>query len=133
MAEWPALAINYTTKTQYLFRINKGTHDLSDNEAINKVVKKEDRPVPFENMIFIGDGTTDVPCFRLVKDLGGLSVVVYKPHTKGAQDKAKQYRVDGRVHCVAPANYAAGKKLDLIVKRQIDLIASRAMLSKALE
>ena len=133
VAEWPALAINYTTKTQYLFRINKGTHDLSDNEAINKVVTKEDRPVPFENMIFIGDGTTDVSCFRLVKDLGGLSIAVYKPYTKGAQDAANQYRKDERVHCVAPANYAAGKKLDELVTLQIDLLASRAMLSKALK
>ena len=68
VACWPALAINFTTKTQFLFRINKGAHDLSDNQ--DQFVPMNDRPVPFENMVYIGDGETDVPCFRLVKDLG---------------------------------------------------------------
>ena len=98
VAVWPALAMNYTTKTQYLFRINKGAHDLSDNGAVNKYVLKKDRPVPFENMIFIGDGSTDIPCFRLVKEQGGLSIAVYKPRAKGAQGKAEGYSEDGRVH-----------------------------------
>ncbi len=132
VASWPALAINYTTKTQYLFRINKGTHDLSDNEAINKVVKRSDRPVPFENMIFIGDGTTDVPCFRLVKDQGGLSIAVYKPRGRGARAKARGYLKDGRVHCVARAIYTKGSDLDRIVKRRIDEVAARAALTKLL-
>lgn len=126
VAVWPALAVNYTTKTQYLFRINKGAHDLSDNAAVNKFVTKSERPVPFENMIFIGDGSTDIPCFRLVKEEGGLSVAVYKSRTKGAQDKADAYIVDGRVHCVAAANYSDGCDLDKIVKAQIDSVASRA-------
>jgi len=72
VACWPALAINYTTKTQYLFRINKGSLDVHDNSVINKFVPKEQRPVPFEHMIFIGDGETDIPCMRLVKDQGGI-------------------------------------------------------------
>ena len=132
VASWPALAINYTTKTQYLFRINKGTHDLSDNEAINKVVAKHDRPVPFENMIFIGDGTTDVPCFRLVKDQGGLSIAVYKPHGRGARTTAEGYFKDGRVHCFTRAIYTGGSDLDRIVKRRIDEVAARAALAKLL-
>ena len=127
VAVWPALAVNYTTKTQYLFRINKGAHDLSDNGAVNKYVLKKDRPVPFENMIFIGDGSTDIPCFRLVKEQGGLSIAVYKPRAKGAQGKAEGYSEDGRVHCVAPANYAEGGDLDRIVKAQIDAVAARAV------
>jgi len=125
VAVWPALAVNYTTKTQYLFRINKGAHDLSDNAAVNKFVTKKDRPVPFENMIFIGDGSTDIPSFRLVKDQGGLSVAVYKPNTKGAQGKASSYITDDRVHCLAPANYTEGSDLDRIVKAQIDAVAAR--------
>ena len=88
-AVWPALAVNYTTKTQFLFRINKGAHDLSDAGGINRYVAQEDRPVPFENMVYIGDGETDVPCFRLVKDLGGLSVAVYPPRTRDARQKAQ--------------------------------------------
>lgn len=126
VAEWPALVVNYTTKTQYLFRINKGAHDLSDNSAVNKFVAKSERRIPFENMIFIGDGSTDIPCFRLVKEQGGLSIAVYKPRTKGAQDKADGYIADGRVHCVAPANYSDGGDLDKIVKAQIDCVAARA-------
>lgn len=132
VAVWPALAVNYTTKTQYLFRINKGAHDLSDNTKINQFVEKRDRPVPFENIVFIGDGSTDVPCFRLVKEQGGLSIAVFKPHTKGARKKADQYHAEGRVHCVVPAIYCEGSELDRIVKASIDAIAARASLSDLL-
>ncbi|WP_207209979.1 type I restriction enzyme endonuclease domain-containing protein [Tropicimonas sp. IMCC6043] len=100
VAVWPALAVNYTTKTQYLFRINKGAHDLSNNAAVNKFVPKKERPVPFENMVFIGDGSTDISCFSRVKDQGGLSIAVYKPRAKGTHGKADAYSADGRVHCV---------------------------------
>ena len=79
VAQWPALAINYTTKTQYLFRINKGVKEVYDNSRINDYVPKHERPVPFENMVFIGDGDTDIPCFRLVKEQGGHAIAVYKP------------------------------------------------------
>lgn len=133
VASWPGLAINYTTKTQYLFRINKDAHDLSDHEKINSYIAKEDRPVPFENMIYIGDGTTDVPCFRMVKDLGGLSIAVYKPHTPHALSKATSYLNDGRVHCVAPAIYTADGQLDEIVKARISEISTRAYLAKLLK
>ena len=125
VACWPAFAINFTTKTQFLFRINKGAHDLSDDRKINKFVEMKDRPVPFENMVYIGDGETDVPCFRLVKELGGLSIVVYKPRTKKAREKANHFIHDGRVQCSAQADYRDGKELDLIVKTQIDLVAAR--------
>ena len=129
---WPALAINFTTKTQFLFRINKGAHDLSDDQSINRFVPMDDRPVPFENMVYIGDGETDVPCFRLVKELGGLSVAVFKPFTKNARRKAEQFAKDGRVHCVAPADYTEGGQLDQVVKRQIDLLAARETRNKFL-
>ena len=128
VATWPALAVNYTTKTQYLFRINKGAHDLSDNSKVNEFVEKRKRPVPFENMVFIGDGSTDVPSFRLVKDQGGLSIAVFKPHTKGARKIADKYKKDGRVHCVVPATYTEGSELDSVVKASVDSIASRDIL-----
>jgi len=126
VAAWPALAVNYTTKTQYLFRINKDAHDLSDNSKVNKMVAKHARPVPFENMVFIGDGSTDIPCFRLIKEQGGLSVAVYKPRARGAQDKANSYILDGRVHAVAPADYSAGKNLDKLIVAQINAVAARS-------
>ena len=132
VACWPASAINYTTKTQFLFRINKGAHDLSDDSAINEFVDMADRPVPFPNMVYIGDGVTDVPCFRLVKDLGGLSVVVFRPHTPNAREKAEKFRQDGRVQAVVPANYKKHSELDRIVNAQIDLVAARETLGKTL-
>ena len=131
-AVWPALAVNYTTKTQFLFRINKGAHDLSDAGGINRYVAQEDRPVPFENMVYIGDGETDVPCFRLVKDLGGLSVAVYPPRTRDARQKAQRFVDEGRVHCVAPADYTEDSPLDRLVRSSIELVANRAALSRAI-
>ena len=133
VAVWPALAVNFTTKTQYLFRINKGAHDLSDTSQVNEFVEKRDRPVPFENMIFIGDGPTDVPCFRLVKDQGGLSIIVFKPKTGKAREKAEKFKTEGRVHYVAPAIYTEGGKLDRVVKANIDFVASRGTLHDLLE
>lgn len=125
VACWPKVAINFTTKTQMLFRINKGAHDLSDSEEINKFVRMRERPVPFENIVYIGDGETDVPCFRLVKDLGGLAIALFKPQARGAGNKAREFLRDGRVHRVAPADYREGKELERIVQRQIDFVAAR--------
>ncbi len=129
-AVWPAVAINFTTKTQYLFRINKGAHDWKDSSIINRFVPPEERPVPFENMVYIGDGETDVPCFRLVKDLGGLSIAVY---ASGAREQAEQYRKEGRVNSVAPAVYTEGSDLDSAVKSYVDLVAARYSLRQALD
>ena len=123
-AEWPALAINFTTKTQYLFRINKSALDVYDNKKINEFVPMEERPVPFKRMIFIGDGDTDIPCFSLVKNLGGHSIAVYKPMTKGAKVKADKLVNEGRVNFVTPADYSNGSRSDAIVKAIIRKIAS---------
>ena len=131
VAVWPALAVNFTTKTQYLFRINKGAPDLSDDSKINRFVEKKDRRIPFENMIYIGDGATDVPCFRLVKDQGGLSIAVFRPHTKNARESAGLFREEGRVHCVVPANYKAEGELEAIVNKYIRFVAAREVLGKA--
>jgi len=124
VAEWPALAINFTTKTQYLFRINKGALEVYDNKRINEFLPMEDRPIPFKNMIFIGDGETDIPCFRLVKSLGGHSIAVYKPQTKGARAKAEKLVDDGRVNFVTPADYSTGRDIDTVVKAVLDKISS---------
>jgi phosphoserine phosphatase len=133
VAEWPALAINYTTKTQFLFRINKGAEDINDDAKVNEFVPMEARPIPFENMVFIGDGATDIPCFRLVKEKGGLSVAVYPPKKKGGRDKANAYRQDDRVHAAVPANYTEGSDIDRIIKARIDLVAARHALDGLLD
>lgn len=124
VAIWPALGVNYTTKTQFLFRINKGQHEVWDDSKINEFVPHSERPVPFERMIFIGDGTTDVPCMRLVKDMGGYPVAVYEP---SSSDKgAKELLDDGRVLYIAPADYSEGRQLDQQIKRVIDMMAAEA-------
>ncbi len=125
VAVWPAQAVNYTNKTQYLFRINKGAHDLTDDSKVNEFVEQQDRPIPFENMIYIGDGFTDIPCFRLVKEQGGLSIAVYRPHGRNARTSAEQLRSDGRVQAVVSANYRPKAKLDSLVKAYISEVSAR--------
>lgn len=83
VACWPKNSVNYTTKTQFLFRINKGVLDLSNDSDLNKYTPEDDRPIPFRNMIYIGDGLTDVPCMKLVKANGGYSIAVYKEGERG--------------------------------------------------
>ena len=122
VACWPALAVNYTTKTQYLFRINKGSLDVHDNSVINKFVPKELRPVPFGHMIFVGDGETDIPCMRLLKDQGGHSIAVYNPGKRGAKRNAEQLIQDGRATLIAAADYQAGSTIDKAVKAIIDKV-----------
>jgi len=124
VAIWPALALNYTTKTQYLFRINKGCLDVYEHEDLNKFMPDSERAVPFSHMIYIGDGSTDIPCFRLVKDRGGHSIAVYKPHTRGAKNKSLKLVKDGRVNFIAPADYQDGSVLDRVVKGLIDKVTA---------
>jgi hypothetical protein len=124
IAAWPALALNYTTKTQYLFRVNKGSLHVYDHKIINDFVPHEQRAVPFEQMIFIGDGETDIPCFRLVKDQGGHAIAVYKPKTRKAKDRPEKLLKEGRVNFISPADYRDKSALDKIVKAIIDKIAA---------
>lgn len=130
VACWPALAVNYTTKTQYLFRINKGSLDVHDNSVINKFVPKADRPVPFEHMIFVGDGETDIPCMRLVKDQGGHSIAVYRPGKKGAKGHAKKLVTDGRASLIAVADYQDGSVIDKAVKAIIDKVEAASRIRR---
>ena len=131
VAKWPILAINYTTKTQFLFRINKGLLDEWDNKAINAFLAKEARPIPFERMIYIGDGSTDVPCMRLVKDQGGHSIAVYKPKSKLSKQTAQRLHAEGRVNFVVPADYRENRELDRDVKLIVNKIASDIRIQKA--
>lgn len=130
VACWPALGLNYTTKTQYLFRINKGTLDVHDNSRINKFVPKADRPLPFENMIFIGDGETDIPCMRLVKDQGGHAIAVYNPDKYGSRKTAEQLITDGRATLIAPTDYQANSAVEKAVQAIIDRIESTARIGQ---
>ena len=121
VACWPKNAVNYTTKTQFLFRINKGILDISKDEELNKYTPEDDRPVPFRNMIYIGDGLTDVPCMKLVKANGGYSIAVY---TKGKRSKVESLIEHERVDFISLADYSEGSDLDITVR---DILCKMAM------
>ena len=123
-AAWPGVAINYTTKTQYLFRINKGVENHWDNAAINKYMPEESRPIPFERMIFLGDGASDIPTMKMLTYQGGHSIAVYDEQRE-EQDLQKIHALiaDSRVDFVAPANYEENSQLDIIVKGILGRIA----------
>ncbi len=121
----PAIAVNYTTKTQYLFRINKDALDLADNTAVNAYRPPEDRRVPFTNIIFVGDGETDIPCFRMVKEQGGHSIAVHPAGDAKRAERTRKLIAEGRVHCAVPADYREGAELERRVLAILDLLAAR--------
>jgi phosphoserine phosphatase len=108
---WPKLAINYTQKTQYFFRISKGVYDATDDIGVNE--KKPERRIPYSNMIYIGDGMTDIPAMIIVKNNGGKSIAVYP---EGKEDKVNGLYEDGRVNYVCPANYSANSEIEKVLK-----------------
>ncbi len=128
IAEWPAQVVNYTNKTQFLFRIEKGILDVNDSR-VNDYFSPEELRIPFRNMIYIGDSDTDVPCMKLVNSYGGHSIGVYNPDTK---DKQKVYRMikDNRIKYFAPADYSEGNQLDLLVKNIIDRTVTNELLEE---
>jgi hypothetical protein len=127
VAIWPAVGVNYTTKTQYLFRINKGVLNHWEHERINRFIPDDERSVPFDRMIFMGDGDTDVPTMKMMHTKGGFSIAVYDPRSD-ERDQKKIYSLisEDRVNFVAAADYREGSALDLIVKGLIGRIAVNA-------
>ena len=129
-ADWPAIAVNYTTKTQFIFRINKGIQDDTDNREINKYKPEEERRIPFARMIYLGDGVTDVPCMKLVKDKGGTSIAVFEEGKRKKQQAATDLLTEDRVNFVLPANYSGGSRLEETIKALIDrIVAENKVLS----
>ncbi len=114
VAKWPAQVVNYTNKTQFLFRISKGVLDIND-PGVNDYFSPDEMRVPFRNMVYIGDSDTDIPCMKLINSYGGHSVGVYNPDT---EDKSKVYKMmrDHRIKFFAPADYSEGKELDCLLK-----------------
>ena len=115
-AMWPKLAVNYTNKTQFLMRINKGILDISDDEKLNDKMLDNDRRISTSNMIYLGDGFTDVPCMKLTKENGGVSIAVY---TDKNCNTAKKLLNDGRINYMVAADYSEGTEMDEIVKKTI--------------
>lgn len=120
-----ALSVNYTNKTQYLFRINKWTLDEWDDTSINAAVPKESRAVPFDRMVFFGDGLTDVPMMRLLTDEGGYAVAVYDAARPSSVSAAGKLRTDGRAAYAGPADYREGSPLDLQAEAMLQEMSAR--------
>lgn len=123
IAEWPAQAVNYTNKTQFIFRIAKGIFDEWD-EKVNDSMPENKLYIPYENIVYIGDSATDIPCMRLVKSKGGFSIGVFDPD-KDMREKVYRLFNDGRINFFAPADYSSRSSLTKIVRQIIDTIAAR--------
>ena len=122
VAVWPAQVVNYTNKTQFLFRISKGVLDVND-DAVNDSFAPDEIRVPFRNMVYLGDSDTDIPCMKLVNSQGGYSIGVFNPDEKDkvkAKNKVYKMMRDNRISYFAPADYSEGSELDELVKLIID-------------
>ncbi len=123
IAVWPAVAVDFTAKTQFLFMINKGIANVSENKRVNDFTPEENRPIPFKHMIYFGDGATDIPCMKLIKEQGGNSIAVYKPNSNKKEEANKLIK-HNRVNFVCPADYSKDKEIYKVVTTIIDKIRS---------
>ena len=123
VACFPTVVINDTTKTQYLFRINKGREGAL--ESINEYMPEDERPIPFQHMLYIGDGMTDVPCMTVTKSYGGFAIAVHKPHNRASMAICRELAQSNRIDYYAAADYRAGSKLEKRVRPILDIIVAR--------
>jgi len=121
-AEWPGVAVDYTTKTQFLFKINKGIFSSRDNKKVNASMSEDRKRVPFSHMIYFGDGDTDVPCMKIVSMFGGHSIAVYNPNNAKKKAAASKLKRQGRVAFALPAKYTEDSQAFRIVSAIIDKI-----------
>ena len=126
VAVWPAVAVDYTGKTQFLFKIAKGIMDISDNTKVNESQKEDDKPIPFSHMIYLGDGTTDVPCMKIVKMFGGNSIAVYSPENERQYETARKLLKQDRVNFICQADYRVGGPVYEVVTTIIDKIKAES-------
>ena len=124
---WPKLAVNFTAKTQFVYRINKGVLDVSDDRTLNASMPDDSKRVPFTNMIYLGDGLSDVPCMKMMRAYGGQAIAVYQDANRpGVEQLLRQ----GRVDYIYPADYSEGAGLELTVKEIIRRMAVNHRLSE---
>ena len=118
-AIWPAMSVNYTTKTQFLSRINKGVLDVSDDKTLNAKMLDEERRISTKNMIYIGDGFTDIPSMRMIREKGGYAIAVYQ---KNKIDTVKNLLKEDRVDYTVLADYRENSQIDNLIKELLDAI-----------
>ena len=124
---WPKLAVNFTAKTQFVYRINKGVLDVSDDQTLNASMPDDSKRVPFTNMIYIGDGLSDVPCMKMMRAYGGQAIAVYQDANRpGVEQLLRQ----GRVDFIFPADYREGAGLEVTVKNIIRKMAVSHLLGE---
>ena len=128
-AYWPRHVVNYTTKTQYLFRINKNCLDLSDEDSVNEYKEDEERRIPFTNFIYIGDSETDIPAMKIVKNGGGIAIGVYDPHTKN-MDKVMPLLKQKRIDFLTPADYSENSRIEQLVTKSLKKISESNALTR---
>ena len=117
---WPKLAVNFTAKTQFVYRINKGVLDVSDDKTLNDSMPDDSKRVPFTNMIYMGDGLSDVPCMKMMRAYGGQAIAVYQAANRSGVEELLAKR---RVDYIFPADYREGTGLDETVKNIIRKMA----------
>ena len=129
-AEWPGIAVDYTAKTQFIFKISKGIFSARDNKIVNSSVAEDKKRIPFPQMIYFGDGDTDVPCMKIVSMFGGNSVAVYNPTDDKKKKVAQKLLRQGRVNFYTPAVYTKDSRTYQIVCAIIDKIKAESELNR---
>lgn len=119
-ASWPKLDVNFTNKTQFIYRINKGVLDVSDDRTLNSSMPDNSKRIPFRNMIYVGDGLSDVPCMKMMRSYGGQAIAVYQDANRQA---VEELLVRNRVNFIFPADYRENTALDATVKNMIRQMA----------
>ena len=121
-AEWPGIAVDYTAKTQFLFKISKGIFSSRDNKMVNSSIADDKKRIPFSHMIYFGDGDTDVPCMKIVNMFGGNSIAVFNPNNERKRSSTQKLLRQGRVKFITPAVYTKDSRTYRIVCTIIDKI-----------
>ena len=124
---WPKLDVNFTNKTQFVYRINKGILDVSRDKELNDSMPDDSKRVPFTNMIYMGDGLSDVPCMKMMRAYGGQAIAVYQANNRQGVEKLL---ADGRVDFIFPADYREGMELDRTVR---DILRKMTITDRLLE
>ena len=129
-AQWPGIAVDYTAKTQFLFKISKGIFSSRDNKQVNESWAEDRKRIPFTHMIYFGDGDTDVPCMKIVGMFGGHSIAVYDPENDRKKATAAKLKRQGRVAFAVPAVYTPDAPAYRVVTAIIDKIKADWVLSR---
>lgn len=128
-AQWPGIAVDYTAKTQFLFKINKGIFSAQDTQRVNSSVADDKKRIPFTNMIYFGDGDTDVPCMKIITMFGGHTIAVYNPENEKKKAAAMKLKRQGRASFTAPAVYTKDNRAYEVVCAIIDKIKADSVLA----